>query len=86
MKITLTQTGGLMGRTKTATAEWPGDAAEFKALAKKIGAGKASASKDGYAYFIKADDDKDLPVLITNIDDKYSALFDELFQNLKITD
>lgn len=84
MKITLTQSGGLLGRTKTASADWPYSVDQFKALVKMIKAEGKSNARDGYDYYLRIDaSDKEIPVSIENIDDRYSPVFEKLFGNLK---
>lgn len=84
MKITLTQSGGLLGRTKTASADWPYSAEQFKELVKKIKAKGNSNTRDGYDYFLRTDaSDKEIPVSIENVEDQYSPVFEELFGRLK---
>lgn len=86
MKIILTQTGGLMGRTKTAEADRPWTEGQFKKLVEKIKAKKADRSKDGYSYFLKTGDTgKEVPVSITAVGEEHQPLFDELFRNLRIS-
>lgn len=83
MKITLTQSGGLLGRTRTATAEWPYTIEEFTALAKKISTKSQTNARDGYDYFLQTDPaTRETPVSIKNIPEKYSEVFEELFNNL----
>ena len=84
MKIILTQSGGLLGRTKTASADWPHSAAQFKELVKKIKANGNGKARDGYNYFLSTDGpDKEMQVSIEHIDDKYSPVFEELVGRLK---
>lgn len=84
MKITLTQSGGLPGRTKTATAEWPYLFEEFTAMAKKMETNSKSDTRDGYEYFLRAGPDgEEILISIKSIDEKYSRVFEALFENMK---
>ena len=84
MKITLTQSGGLLGRTKTATVEWPYPQEEFTALVKKLETKGENNIRDGYEYFLRAHADSgEISVSIKDIEEKYNGVFEELFNSLK---
>jgi len=83
MKISLTQTGGLLGLTRTAEAEWSLPAEKIKDLVDAIKMKQGSNAKDGISYFLKTELlNKDIPISISNIPPDYTALFDQLFDKL----
>ncbi len=86
MNVTLTQTGGFMGLSKTAQGNWDGDEAAFDALIRAMKA-KKGASKDGYEYSIRGGKTgRDMPISIGKIPAEMETLFDELFKNLRVED
>lgn len=88
MKITFTETGGLIGKTKKATIDFPISAKEYKALLKTIALPQkktGSKIRDGFNYFLAEEaDEKSTPISIKNIPKAYNELFDKLFEALKI--
>jgi|GEM_PF-3705598 len=85
MKVILNETGGLLGRTKVAEAEWTGPMETWKEMLEKIKVKTKRNQKDGYRYVLTTiNPDKKTQISINDIPAPLKDLFDELFQNLKI--
>ena len=87
MKITFTETGGLLGKTKKAEINFDLSAKAYKALLKEIAFApkkEVRKSKDALSYYLSKDgEEKATKISITNIPDAYRKLFDKLFMDLK---
>ncbi len=88
MKITFTETGGLLGKTKKAEINADISEKEYKELIKKVSVkrgNKMIKPKDAFQYFLSSDaDHKKVAISISNIPNSYNDVFDELFKNLKV--
>ena len=88
MKITLTETGGFIGKTKKAETCIDLSNKEYDELLKNIATSPKRGmknSKDAFSYFLlREGEDEPTPISINNIPTEYNELFDELFKELKI--
>jgi len=88
MKLTFTETGGLLGKTKKAEINFDISEKEYKALLKKIVVSPKKnliKAKDAFSYFIsKENENKKTKISINNIPVEFNPLFDELFNKLKV--
>lgn len=88
MKITLKETGGLLGKSKKAVIDFDIPEKEYRALIKKISISSSKENlkaKDAFNYTLLKDSElKGKAISISNIPAKYDSLFDELFKNLKV--
>jgi hypothetical protein len=86
VRIRLFQSGGLIGKTMSASTDWPFTANEWKELVHTIEKKKTDARlRDAFSYFIQSDDQgKKLPVSIQNIPPRFMPLFTTLFEQMKV--
>jgi hypothetical protein len=86
VQIRLIQSGGLIGKTMSASTAWPFTASEWKELVNAIEKKKTDpAMRDAFSYFIQLDNEKKkLLVSIQNIPPKFMPLFTRLFEQMKV--
>ncbi len=88
MKITLIETGGLIGKTKKAETTIDLSGKKYNALLEKISIEQKrdlQSAKDAFSYFLlKEGEDKPTPISISNIPIEYNDMFDRLFSGLEI--
>lgn len=88
MKITLTETGGLIGKTKKAAINFDISESKYQALLKQITVlpeRGTRSSKDALTYNLAVEgEDEPATISISNIPEEYNELFDQLFSRLKI--
>jgi hypothetical protein len=86
MKVTLIKSGGFIGKKMTATASWHFTASDWKELTNIIRREENGGKKrDAFNYSLQQDDDDTtkVPINIQLVPEKYTALFKELFDNMK---
>jgi len=87
MIIKLIQTGGMLGRTKTASVECDLSAKEFHELTESLALrGQVSRNQaDRVLYFLSEENSgKDFQIDISKIPLEWQALFSELFRRLRV--
>jgi len=87
MKISLKQTGGILGRTKTAQVETDLSEKEFLEILNTVEADTSGAysGSDRLQYFLgKEDTDEERQIDISKIPLEWQHLFSQLFRQLRV--
>ena len=86
LNIKLIKSGGFIGKKMTASAEWTLSAKDWDELVETIRRQEGTTRmRDAFHYSLQKNDDEQsrVPVSIQNIPPKFSAVFKELFDNMK---
>lgn len=86
MQIKLIKTGGLLGKTMSASQEWKFSDDEWAELIQAIERKQATAKRipDAVHYALQKENGQEIKIDIGSIPAKYDAFFKKLFESLKV--